>query len=159
MAKGLFEAGESCVEGFGFKLAFPEGDGVPPEVAELDAAVEVAFPVTLDFGLPEVGVCFWQHKVFAVLVSVPEAAVDEDGGSVFFEDNVGGARELFHVESVSETLGKQELAHKKFGLGVFASYALHTFTPLLGIELVCHSVKLENKSLPEYDVTPKSWTV
>ena len=58
-------------------------------------------------------------------MSVPEAAVDEDGGSVFFEDNVGGARELFHVESVPETLGKQELAHKKFGLGVFASYALH----------------------------------
>lgn len=144
------------MEGFGLELTFPEGDGVPPEVSELDAAVEVAFAVPLDFGMPEVGVCFWQHKVFAVLVSVPEAAVDEDGGSVFFEDNVGRARELFHVESVPETLGKQELAHKKLGLGVLASYALHTFTSLLGIELVCHSVKVGKKSHPEYEVAGRN---
>ena len=87
---------------------------------------------------------------------MPEAAVDEDGGSVFFEDNVGRARELFHVESVPETLGKQELTHKKLGLGVLASYALHTFTSLLGIELVCHSVKVGKKSHPEYEVAGRN---
>ena len=142
MAQGLFEAGEGCVEGFGFELAFPEGDGVPAKVAEFDAAVEVAFAVTLDFCLPEVCVGFWHNEVFAVLMSVPEAAVDEDGGSVFLEDDVGRTREFFHVETVTETVGKQKLAHKKFGLGILAFYALHTFSPLLGIELVCHDVKV-----------------
>ena len=116
---------------------------MPAQVAEFDATVKVTFLVALDFGLPEVCVCFWHNEVFAVLMSVPEAAVDEDGGSVFFEDNVGGARELFHVESVPETLGKQELAHKKLWLGVLASYALHC-------------VKVGKKSHPEYEVAGRN---
>ena len=104
---------------------------MPAEVAELDAAVEVAFPVTLDFGLPKVGVCFWQHKVFAVLVSVPEAAVDEDGGAVFWQNYVGRTGKSFYVEPVAETTGKEVFAHNELRFGILAFYALHAYVSLL----------------------------
>ena len=51
---------------------------MPAEVAQLDAFFDVALFVAFYFLLPEWGVALEQHDVFAALVAVPEAAVDED---------------------------------------------------------------------------------
>ena len=75
-------------------------------------------------------------------MSMPEASVDENGSPVFFEDNVGRTGKFLYIETVSESFGEQEFAHKEFGFGILASYALHAPAPLLGIHSVCHIVKV-----------------
>ena len=75
-------------------------------------------------------------------MSMPEASVDENDGLVFFEDNVGRTGQFLYIETVSESFGEQEFAHKEFRLCILAPYALHAFAPLLGIHSVCHIVKV-----------------
>lgn len=115
---------------------------MPSHIAQFYAAFKVPFTVVLDFPLPERCVCFGQDKVFAVLMSMPEASVDENGCTVFFEDNIGRTWQFLYIEPVSESFGEQGFAHKEFRLCILASYALHAPAPLLGIHSVCHIVKV-----------------
>ena len=115
---------------------------MPSHIAQFYAAFQVPFTVAMDFLLPEWCVCFGQDKVFAVLMSMPEASVDENGGPVFFEDNVGRTGKFLYIETVSESFGEQKFANKEFGLCILAPYSLHALAPLLGIHSVCHIVKV-----------------
>lgn len=124
--------------GFGFELAFPDGDGVPAELAEVYAALEVAGLVSGNFVLPEPGICFWEDKIAAVRMTVPEAAVDEDCRAVLAEYYVGSTREFLYIEAVPESVGKEEAAHKKLRFGVLAADALHAFVALLRTQFVRH---------------------
>ena len=92
--------------------------------------------IAVYFGLPVRNIAFRKYKVFASFVAMPEAAVDEDGGAVFGEDNIGSTRKSLYVDYVTETLGKQVFAHNKLGFCILAFYALHTLTPLLWIQFV-----------------------
>ncbi len=134
------------MQDFRFQLAFPKCNGVPAQITQFNAAFEVAFLVFENLVFPEWGIGFGQYEVSAVLVTVPEASVDENGGPVFLKDNVGRTGQFLHIEPVSESAGKQEPAHKKFGLGILAPYALHAFATLLGIHFVCHKAKVRKNS-------------
>lgn len=138
-----FQSVERLLKNLWFQLAFPKCYGMPPQVPELNASFEITFLVFQNFILPKLGVCFGYYKVFAILMTVPEAPIDEDSGSVFLENNIGRSREILDIEPVSESTGKQKSSHKKFWLGVLAFYALHTFPSLLWIHPVCHEVKVD----------------
>ena len=56
---------------------------------------------------------------------MPKAAVDENGGFVLGEHDIGPAGEVFAVEAVAVSVGMEEFAHEHFGLGVLAAYAAH----------------------------------
>ena len=62
---------------------------MPSHITQFNAPFEVPIPVVLDFILPKKGIGFGQSKVFAVMMSVPEASIDENCSPVFFEDNIG----------------------------------------------------------------------
>jgi hypothetical protein len=59
------------------------------------------------------------------VVAVPEAAVDEDDGFEFGEDDVGAAGEFFVVETEAEAEFVEEGADAEFGGGVFGFDAAH----------------------------------
>lgn len=59
------------------------------------------------------------------MVSVPKAAVDEDGGTIFAKHDVGFARHAFHIEAVAVAVTPQPATHQQFGLGVLASDVRH----------------------------------
>ena len=115
---------------------------MPTQIPQFNPAFQIPLLVTAYFFLPERCVCFGQDKILAALMSVPEATVDENGCTVFFEDNIGRTWQFLYIEPVSESFGEQEFAHKEFRLCILASYALHALAPLLGIHSVCHIVKV-----------------
>lgn len=138
LAQGLFQAEEGLLTVFGLELAFPDGDGVPAELAEVYAALEVTGLVAGNFVLPEPGVGFGEDKVAAVGMAVPEASVDEDCRAVFAEYYIGSTGKFLYIEAVPESVGKEEAAHKKLRFGVLAADALHAFVALLRIQLIWH---------------------
>ena len=93
---------------------------MPAEEAELDAFLYVALFVAFYLLLPELAITLGQYEVFAVFVSVPEAAVYKNYGLILPQDNVGCAWEPAHVNSVAVTARVQVTAHEHLGLGVFA---------------------------------------
>lgn len=81
--------------------------------------------VAFEFGDPEFAAVRRRRAVFAAAVAVPEAAVDEDGGFVFGEDDVGAAGEVFGVEAEAVADAVKDGADEEFGFGVFALDAGH----------------------------------
>ena len=104
---------------------------MPAKVTEVYAALEIALLVAVYFGLPEGGVGFGEDEVSASWMSMPEAAVDEDGGAVFWQNYVGRTGKSFYVEPVAETSGKEVFAHNELRFGIPAPNALHAYVSLL----------------------------
>ena len=111
---------------------------MPTEVAQLDAFFDVALFVAFYFLLPEWGVALGQHEVFAALVAVPKAAVDEDGCPVLAQYYVGGAGQALYIYAVAVAMGVQITSHNQLGFGVLALDARHALVPLLFVHSVCH---------------------
>lgn len=95
-----------------FEVAFPEGDDAPAHAAELGLGLLVALAVAVDLGLPELGAGAGHLEMLAFGMAVPEAAVYEDHGLVFGEDDVGAAGVALVVDSEAVAVGMQELAHQ-----------------------------------------------
>ena len=114
---------------------------MPAELAQLDAFFDVALFVAFYFLFPEWGVALGHYKVFATLVSVPEAAVDEDGCPVLAQRYVGGAGQALDIYAVAVAMGMQVTAHNQLGLGVLALDARHALVPLFFCHSVRHAIK------------------
>ena len=74
-------------------------------------------------------------------MTVPEAAVDEDGSPVLAHNDVGRTGESLHIYPVAVASGMQVAAHKQFGPGILALDARHAPVPLLFCHPVCHNVR------------------
>ena len=80
-----------AVEAGLLQLAFPDDDYAPSSSFEFAPDPLVAFLIPGDFGCPEFRVGLGNSVIPAALVTVPEAAVDEDDGVVLGENDVGSA--------------------------------------------------------------------
>ena len=103
----------------------------------------VAGGVAFEFGDPEFAAVGWGGAVDAATVAVPEAAVDEDGGFVFGEDNVGATGEVFGVEAEAVAEAVQKGADENLGFSVFAFDAGHIPGSALWREAVHYNAKDE----------------
>ena len=139
--EGLGEGVESLLAAVGLELTLPDGNAVPSHGGYLALFFDVALLVAADFLLPEVGVGLGHLETVTVVVSVPEAAVDEDDCAVFAQHDVGMAGESGMVEAIAETTGKEILAHKYLGACSLALYSSHAAVALL----LCHLVHLAAK--------------
>ena len=104
---------------------------MPAETAQLDAFFDVALFVAFYFLSPKWDVALGHYKVFATLVAVPEAAVDEDDCLVFAQYYVWGAGHALDVYAVAVAMGMEVTAHNQLGFGVLALDARHALVPLL----------------------------
>ena len=111
---------------------------MPAEVAQLDAFFDIALFVAFYFLFPEWGVALGHYKVFAALVAVPEAAVDEDDCLVLAQYNVWGAGQALDIYAVAVAMGMEVTAHNQLGLGVLALDARHALVSLFLSHPVCH---------------------
>jgi hypothetical protein len=123
----------------------------------------IAQGVAFEFGQPPVAAVGRGGCFFAIFVSVPEAAVDEDGGPVFGEDDVGaddasaqGVVDVFgdgDFDVQSETVAEavEQGADDEFGVGVFAADAAHVPTAAgFGEAVFVHCIGCQKRQL--------SWT-
>ena len=121
-----------------FEFAFPDDDDSPAFGFQLAPCVLVALLVPCYLGGPEVGVGFGDGVVLTVFVSVPEAAVDEDDGAVFGEDDVGFAGEALVVDAVAEAQAPEGFAEEQLRLGGGGVNGGHVCVALGGGEGVGH---------------------
>ena len=117
----LVDLGGHCRDGFreaaALEFAFPDNDDGPAFSLQLAPGVLVALLVPCYLGGPEVGVGFGDGVVLTVFVAVPEAAVDEDDGAVFGEDDVRFAGEVSVVDAVTEAQAPEGFAEEQLRLG------------------------------------------
>ena len=93
----------------------------------------IALWVVIDLRLPEGVAGFRKAKIGAVFMAVPEAAVDEDDGAVFRQDEVGPAGQGFVFRAVDGEAVAEAVEHRAQGqlrLGVAATDAGHDFGTL-----------------------------
>lgn len=95
--KGIFKDGL-------FELAFPYDNDGPAFGLQLAPDFLVTFLVPRDFRHPEVGVGLGNCVELAGCVTVPEAAVDEDGCVVLGKDDVRGAGKALVINSIAKAL-------------------------------------------------------
>jgi hypothetical protein len=86
------------------ELALPYDDDMPTAVAELVYVFTVAFSVSFQFFLPVVLIRFWLNKVVTSYVAMPETAVNEDNGVVFWQNYIRLAGIAFIVLSITKAL-------------------------------------------------------
>lgn len=125
-------------EAAAFEFAFPDDDDGPAFGFKLAPSVLVALLVPCYLGGPEVGVGFGNHVVLAVFVAVPEAAVDEDGGAIFGEDDVGLAGKASIVDAVTEAQAPEGFAKEQLRLGGGGVDGGHVLVALLWISVIRH---------------------
>lgn len=107
---------------------------------------QVAGSVPFDLAFPPRAAGFRQPEVRTVLMSVPEAAVDEDDGAVFGQDDVGPAGELAVLRAADGEAVTQPVEHgpdKQLGLGVAPADAGHELGAFLRAEDVHGGVRAE----------------
>ncbi len=49
----------------------------------------------------------------------------KNNGFIFGQNHIGFTREVFCVQTVTETMGKKEAAHQHLRFGILAFYAAH----------------------------------
>ena len=81
--------------------------------------------VVLELGLPEFLASCGGRGVWAPVVTVPEAAVNEAHGSESTEHEIGSTREFAVVQAVSQTACVESPAESNFGYSVPASNPRH----------------------------------
>ena len=109
---------------------------MPSHCGYLLLFLDVSLFVAVDFLLPEVGVGLGHLEIWAVVVSMPEATVDEDDCAVFAQHDVGMTGESGMVEAIAEAAGKEILAHQYLRARSLALYCSHTAMALLFGHLV-----------------------
>lgn len=80
-------------------LAFPHNNDLPAKLLQFPLVAFVPFHGALEFLLPEILSALWGVGVLAVFVSVPVTTVDEDNGSVFWQDDIRLSRQVFSMET------------------------------------------------------------
>lgn len=105
-----FDPTDGLVQCGFLQLAFPDDDDRPALSLQFAPDFLVTLLVACNLGLPEVGVGLGCRGVLAVLVAMPEAAVDEDDGAVLGQNDVRGTGEALDVYAVAEAEVPQFLA-------------------------------------------------
>jgi len=104
----------------------------------------VASYVSTAFYLPEFSPGFRNDFAPSAFVTVPEAAVHENNGAVFRENNIGLTRQVFSVKAVSVPKSVKDRANPHLGIGIPAFYRSHVSAALFRTMNVCH-----DQAIPE----------
>jgi len=122
----------------GADFAFPEDEDAPAQLAEGGAVGAIAGDVAGALGGPEVSPGGRLDRAVFATVTVPEAAVDEDGGPEFRQDDVGTAGQIFAMQAEAEAHRVQGGADAHFGFCIGGADGGHVAAALLGIVHVGH---------------------
>lgn len=110
----------------------PDDRHAPSEVAKHCGMTCVPVDVSLEFLLPEIGVCLWGSGIPTVFVPVPKAAMNEYYGPVFWEHQIGRTGQISYVKLVPESPSKQKGPKRSFWPSIFPTNARHHATTLRG---------------------------
>jgi hypothetical protein len=96
---------------------------MPSHIAQFYAAFQVPFTVAMDFLLPEWCVCFGQDKVFAVLMSMPEAPVHHHCNPMPRQHQIRPPWQSPLLQPEPESARMKALPNQNLRFGILAAYA------------------------------------
>ncbi len=107
------------------QLAFPQNKRPPSRRVELGHGIRVALPIAGHLADPVFPVRFWNPRASPAIVTVPEAAVDED--SLFSPDigNIGIARYVLAVKPIAGPDRVGDFSHQQFRFGIARAHRPH----------------------------------
>ena len=112
-------------------FAFQNSDYSPACKFKIDIVSVVASNVHRYLMPPKINIGLRQTEIFAFLMSMPEAAVNEYDCLILFQYNIRRFRQFTGVDSITQTLREKILPNNHFRLGIFTLYRCHTAAPLL----------------------------
>ena len=125
-----------------FQFAFPDNDGMPSHFSQPMQHLMVPLPVPPDLLHPEPGVRFRHHIIFAPLMSVPEAPVHQNTGTIFPQHDVRLARQPRMIEPIPESPTPQKFPDKNLRFGILALNCRHIVVTLLYGHFIWHTLYL-----------------
>ena len=90
------------------QFAFPNDDGMPSHFCQPMQHLMVPFPVPPDFILPELGIRFRHHIILAPFMSMPEAPIHQNAGTILPQHNIRFPRQPWMIEPIPESPSPQE---------------------------------------------------
>lgn len=118
------------------RLAFPNHEHTPAELAERGAGAGVTPSICPEFGFPNRPSGFRSGGPRAALVAVPEATVNKNNRPVAREDDVGRAGQPPRAHSEAEPDPVKKRAHAQFRGGVARADSRHYCASLFLVEYV-----------------------
>jgi len=100
-----------------FRLAFRDCENPPTKLPQCGADAKITVGVPFQFLLPPGSTGLRDSGIFAILMQMPEAAVDKDNRGMARHDDVGLPREVFPVEGKPQSHPVENAAHPFFRRG------------------------------------------
>ena len=120
------------------QFAFPYHDSMPSHFSQPVQHLMVPLPVPPDLLHPEPGVRFRHHIIFASLMSVPEAPVHQNTGTILPQHNIRFSRQPWMIEPIPESPTPQKFPNKNLRFGIPAPYCRHIVMALFYGQTVRH---------------------
>lgn len=98
--------------------ALPHRRHAPSGFQQLRLYLSIPSDIGFELGCPELSAGRWRRGVPAPFMPVPVAAVHEDDGLVFRQDQVWPADDILCVQAISKSARMQGAAQSEFGLRV-----------------------------------------
>lgn len=119
--------------------AFPDHEYPPTRLLQQSDLPPVALDVGFEFFDPFVAVGRWSISQPARVVPVPEAPVDEQGGSILRKDKIGAAGQIPTVQPETHSELVQTTTDLDLRFGVLASYGGHDLRACCRVDDISHS--------------------
>ena len=125
-----------------FQFAFPYHDSMPSHFCQPMQHLMVPLPVSPDLILPELSIRFRHHIILASFMSMPEASIHQNAGTILSEHNIRFSRQPWMIETISESPSPQELPDKNLRFGILASDCRHIMVALFYGHFIWHTLYL-----------------
>lgn len=134
---GLNSHDRSVKSAFG-KFALPNDDYHPSFCLQFSPNLLVTLLVPDNLGRPVIGIGLWNRIVSASLVTMPEAAVNEDYSPVLGKDDVWRTRETFVIYPIAESQAPKSVTQAQLRLGGSGVDGRHVAVALGGSKGIGH---------------------
>ena len=138
MVKGKSQRLQGLLPDSRFQFAFPDDDSMPSHFCQPVQHLMVPLPVPPDLLHPEPGVRFRHHIILASLMSMPEAAIHQNAGTILPQHNIRFSRQPWMIEPIPESSSPQELPDKNLWFSILASDCRHVVVALFYGQTVRH---------------------
>ena len=142
MVQGKGQGFQGLLPDSRFQFTFPDDDGMPSHLCQPMQHLMVPLPVSPDFLHPEPGIRFRNHVILASLMSMPEASIHQNTGTILPEHNIRFSRQPWMIEPISESPSPQELPDKNLRFGILAPDCRHVIVALFYGHSIWHTLYL-----------------
>jgi hypothetical protein len=114
------------------QLALPQNNHFPSQFPQPILVFAVPFHRSSKFGEPKLRPGGGGVGSRASRMAVPKAAMHENHGGIFGQDDIGAARQIFSVQPEPESHSMKQRANLDFRLGVPGPHPPHNFASFFG---------------------------